>query len=239
MARKLSISKDNYFKLGGLFPSVGKDVEWIKSYGKDGYQKMWEFIGFECYLLVKGTPDFRKEEWFDKFKDNPRKENLLNVIQDEKKTKVGKGLFIINELSAHVFYQLLQDIYNGKDLKDLIDESPWTGTLIQFYGNHRYDLYEKFIKTVDPTWFKPTKPFIEDVSGLIRGYEEFLKLSKRKKYSERELCNKIESKLDVSNVRDDFRKYNDYFKYMEEYVGQTLSPKFRISYLKACADPYL
>ena len=81
--------------------------------------------------------------------------------------------------------------------------------------------------------------FMKVAVAGTKGYEEFLELSKSKKYSERELCDKIESKLDVSNVRDDFRKYNDYFKYMEEYVGQTLSPKFRISYLKACADPYL
>ena len=239
MARKLSISKDNYFKLGGLYASAGKDVEWIKSYGKDGYKKIIMFIGFECYLLVKGTPDFRKEEWFDKFKKNPRKENLQNVIQDETTTKVGKGQYILYELSAHVFYGLLNDIHNGKNLKDLLEESPWADILLRFYEDHMSDSYMKYISNTDPTLYEPTKSFIKDVPELIKGYEEFLKFSKSKKYSERELCSKIESKLDVSNVRDDFRKYNDYFKWMEEYVGQTLSPKFRISYLRACADPYL
>ena len=239
MARKLSISKTNYFKIGGLYASAGKDVEWIKSYGKDGYKKIIMFISAECYFLVKGTPDFKKEKWFDQFKKNPLKENLQNVIQDETTTKVGKGQYILYELSSHVFYELLHDVYNGKNLKDLLEESPWADILLRFYEDHMSDSYMKYLRNIDPTWFEPTQSFNYDVPELIKGYEEFLRLSKRKKYSERELCNKIESKLDVSNVRDDFRRYNKHFKYMEEYVGQTLSPKFRISYLKACADPYL
>jgi len=239
MARKLSISKDNYFKLGGLYALIEKESEWKTTYGEDGYQKLFEFIATNSFVLARRTPDYKKQFWFDRFKQDPNVEGLQKVLSSIKKTEIGKGERTLFELSANVFYELLKDIQEGEDLNSLLSKRPWVEILFKFYGENLYDSYDKYIRSVDLRWYKPTKSFIEDSPELIRGYEEFINFSKSKKYSERELCDKIESKLNVSNVRDDFRKYNDYFKYMEEIVGQTLSPKFRISYLKACADPYL
>ena len=239
MARKLSISKSNYFKIGGLFVLPEKESEWKTTYGEDGYQKLFEFIGTNSIALVQRSPDYKKQRWFDRFKQEPNVEALQKVLTSEEKTKIGKGERTLFEMSANVFYELLNDIHEGEDLNSLLSKRPWVEILLKFYGENLYDSNDKYIRSVDPTWYEPTKFFIEDVPELIRGYEEFLKFSKSKKSSERELCDKIESKLDVSNVRDDFRKYNDYFKWMEESVEKTLSPEFRISYLKACADPYL
>jgi len=127
MARKLSISKSNYFKLGGLFALIEKESEWKTTYGEDGYQKLFEFIGTNSFALVQRSPDYKKQVWFDRFKQDPNVEGLQKVLSSEKKTEIGKGERTLFEMSANVFYELLNDIQEGEDLNSLLSKRPWVG----------------------------------------------------------------------------------------------------------------
>ena len=237
MARKLSISKSNYFKIGGLFALTEKESEWKTTYGEDGYQKLFEFIATNSFVLARRTPDYKKQFWFDRFKQDPNVEGLQKVLSSIKKTEIGKGERTLFELSANVFYELLKDIQEGEDLNSLLSKRPWVEILFKFYGENLYDSYDKYIRSVDPTWYEPTKEFISEVLLRIEGYGTYLDEIKEK--TKRKACKNIEKELKVSNVRQDYDAYDNYFTDLENYVNIKYNKDFRVNYLKACAKPWI
>lgn len=237
MARKLSISKSNYFKIGGLFALATKESDWKTTYGEDGYQKLFEFIGTNSFALVQRSPDYKKQRWFDRFKQEPNAEALQKVLTSEKKTEIGKGERTSLEMSANVFYEILNDIHEGEDLNSLLSKRPWIEVLLKFYGENFYDSYDKYIRSVDPTWYEPTREFISEVSLLIEGYGTYL--DEIKENPKRKVCENIEKELKVSNIRQDYDTYDKYFSELEDYVNIKYNKNFRISYLEACAKAWV
>jgi len=72
---------------------------------------------------------------------------------------------------------------------------------------------------------------------LIEGYGTYLDEIKEK--TKRKVCENIEKELKLSNVRQDYDGYDNYFTDLENYVNIKYNKDFRVSYLKACAKPWI
>jgi len=239
MARQLTVNKSNYFITGGMYAlGNGEDII-VKMLGKKGIKKLFSFLGGKIYGSVIRSSDFKKNKWFTRFQDNPSQDNLKNILNSKHLTKVEKGEYTINQLSAQVFFEVLSKIESGQSLDDIMKENRWVKVLYEFYGLEMPDYMAKYLWTFNPSWLEVSDGFADDIILLIEGYEYYL--LHRGKRSDRQLCGHIEEKVikKVLNVRQDFHQYERFFEEMGSAVDITIDNEFKITYLKLCADPYL
>ena len=216
----------------------GEDII-VKMLGNKGNKKLFSFLGGKIYARIVRSSDFMKNKWFTKFQGNPSQDNLKKILHYKRLTKVEKGEYTINLLSAHVFFEVITKIGGGYSLDDLMKENRWLEVLYEFYLLEMPNYLEKYLWLFKPTWLDASDGFADDVILLIEGYEYYL--LHRRKRSNRQLCEHIEAKVikKVLNVRQAFHQYERFFEEMGSAVGTTIDNEFKIIYLKLCADPYL
>ena len=213
MARQLTVNKSNFYITGGMYAlGNGEDII-VKMLGNKGIKELFSFLAGKIHGSVKRSSDYKKNKWFTGFQDNPSQDNLKKILHSKRLTKVEKGEYTINQLSAQVFFEVLSKIESGQNLDDIMKENRWVKVLYEFYGL--------------------------DVILLIQGYEYYL--LHRGKRSDRQLCEHIETEVikKVLNVRQDFHQYERFFEEMGSAVDTTIDNDFKITYLKLCSDPYL
>ena len=238
MAAPISISKSNYYITGGMY-ALGNEKLLKKLLGKDGYQKLFEFLVGKIYKVIKKTSGLKKNKWFNNFQENPTNENLKKILKSENLTKIKKGESVLNEISAKVFFEVISEIDSGRELSDILNENKWVKVLYDFYRDEMPDYLDSYLWTFKPTWLKAKKDFIGEYPFLIKGYEYYLE--DKEKMSQRELCEHIEDVVinKVLNVRIDYQKYDIFFKQMEYSLKMNLENEFKITYLKLCSEPLL
>ena len=219
--------------------ALGNEKLLKKLLGKDGYQKLFEFLGGKIYKVIKKTSGLKKNKWFNNFKENPTNENLKKILKSENLTKIKKGENVLNEISAKVFFELISEIDSGRELSDIFNENKWVKVIYDFYRDEMPDYLDSYLWTFKPTWLKNKKNFIGECHFLIKGYEYYLE--NKEKMSQRELCEHIEDVVinKVLNVRIDYQKYDIFFNQMEYSLKMNLENEFKITYLKLCVKPFL
>ena len=162
-----------------------------------------------------------------------------NILKNEKKIKIKHGEFILNQLFAGVFHQVIAEIKSGTDINEIF-ENEWFKELYKFYSNELEQQINPFIMIFDPESIKVSKSFKNDVPLLIKGYRYYLDHIIGN-LSERKLCHYIEQSIinKVLNVRQEFYNYNFYFKEMELKIGTPIDKQFKIDYLTCCSAPFL
>ena len=239
MARRLTVNKSNYFIFGGQYATANDEIINNTFLGDEKVKKFRFFVIQKITDKISKTQDLKKYFWFLSFKSKPNIENLKNIINTKKTSKINKGEILLAQLSSHVFWHAIHEIKEGKDVQNLF-KNKWFEVLFEFYDKEMPNYREKHTEVLNPEWLNISDGFIEDVSLLIKGYEYYIQHKDGEK-SERQLCEHIEDVVinKVLNVRQDYQVYERFFDEMGSAIGQTIDNKFKLAYLKSCYDPYL
>ena len=239
MARPLTVNKSNYFIFGGQYATANDEFINNTFLGDEKVKKFRFFVIQKITDKISKTQDLKKYFWFLSFKSKPNIENLKNIINTKKTSKINKGEILLAQLSSQVFWEAIHEIKEGKDVQDIFKHK-WFEVLYKFYEKEMPDYIEKNTEFLNPEWLDISDGFTEDVSLLIKGYEYYIQHKDGEK-SERQLCEHIEAVEinKVLNVRQYFHQYDRFFEEMGSAVDTTIDNEFKITYLKLCADPYL
>ena len=239
MTRSFTVNKSNYFIFGGQYALANDELINNTFLGDERVKKLMSFVIQKIADKISKTQDLKKYLWFLSFKSNPDIENLKDVLNTKKTSKINKGEIFLAQLSSHVFWNAIHAIKEGKDVQNLF-KNKWFEVLFEFYDKEMPNYREKHTEFLNPEWLNISDGFIEDVSLLIKGYEHYIQHKDGEK-SERQLCEHIEDVVinKVLNVRQDYQVYERFFDEMGSAIGQTIDNKFKLAYLKSCYDPYL
>jgi len=239
LTRPLTINKSNYFIFGGLYALTNDEIINNILLDDERVEKLNSFVVQKIVDKISNSQDLKKYLWFLSFKSKPDIENLKEIINTKKTSKINKGEILLAQLSSQVFWDAIQDIKQGKDVQDLF-KNKWFEVLFEFYDKEMPNYREKYTELLNPDWLDISDGFIEDVSLLIKGYEYYIQHKDGKK-SERKLCEHIEEVVinKVLNVRQDYHVYEGFFDEMGSAIGSPIDNKFKLFYLKSCYDPYL
>jgi len=235
MARKQKISKSNYFILGGPFAMS----KYSNYFGDLRDKKLIDFMVQELINKISKRPETKKHLWHTHFKNTPTSENLKTLLIHEKQTKINHGTFILYELFAIEFYNIINKIKSGADINKIFEDE-WLDVIYNFYADELANKSNSLEWLFDPDSIEVSDTFKNEVPKLIEGYLYYLNHI-TEDGSERKLCEYIENSVIkiTLNVRQEIYNYNLYFDKMGNHINTILDNQFRISYLNCCAEPYL
>ena len=239
MARPLTVNKSNYFIFGGQYATANDEIINNTFLDDERVKKLNSFVIQKITDKISKTKELKKYLWFLSFKSKPDIENLKDIMNTKKTSKINKGEILLTQLSSHVFWHAIHEIKEGKDVQDIFKHK-WFEVLYKFCEKEMPDYIEKYTEFLNPDWIDISDGFIEDVSLLIKGYEYYIQHKDGEK-SERQLCEHIDAVVinKVLNVRQDYQVYERFFDEMGSAIGAPIDNKFKLAYLKSCYDPYL
>jgi hypothetical protein len=239
MARKLSVTKSNYYIVGGQFASYKMIME-DKVFSDDkSVEKFAAFVFSKIFTILSKSEDLKKHRWFSLFKSNPNVNKLFEIFNTQKTQKNNRGEVLLTKISSQIFWNAIHEIKNGKMVEEVF-KNKWFNVLYEFYEKEMPNYLEKYEEVLNPEWLKISNGFKEEVSLLLKGYDYYL-INHENGMSERKLCEYIEDKVikRILNVRQDYQVYERFFDEMGSAIGAPIDNKFKLAYLKSCYDPYL
>jgi len=232
MARKLSISKSNYFKINCL-----NTLDLFDTKDQEKYTKVLLFFTDVIFSLLEKDKNFLETNFFRNFIEDPKVEDLKNKEKDKTHISIKNGEYQILKLSTILFYYTIGKLIKGDSINKIYKDEPSREIIYNYYQEHfQYKILD-YLNPLMPILRQPTKEFISEVLLLIEGYGTYLDEIKEK--TKRKVCENIEKELKLSNVRQDYDGYDNYFTDLENYVNIKYNKDFRVSYLKACAKPWI
>ena len=239
MARKLTVTKSNYYIVGGQFASY-KIIMEDKVFSDDkSEEKFATFVFSKIFTILSKSEDLKKHIWFSHFKSNPDVNNLFKIFNTQKTQKKNRGEVLLTEISSQIFWNAIHEIKNGKKVEEVF-KNKWFNVLYEFYEKEMPNYFEKYEQVLDPEWLKISDGFKEEVSLLLKGYDYYL-INHENGMSERKLCEYIEDKVikRILNVRIDYQLYERFFSEMCSAIGTPINNNFKLTYLRSCYNAFL
>ena len=239
MARKLTVTKSNYYIVGGQFASY-KIIMEDKVFSDDkSEEKFASFVFSKIFTILSKSEDLKKHIWFSHFKSNPDVNNLFKIFNTQKTQKKNRGEVLLTEISSQIFWNAIHEIKNGKKVEEVF-KNKWFNVLYEFYEKEMPNYLEKYEQVLDPEWLKISDGFKEEVSLLLKGYDYYL-INHENGMSERKLCEYIEDKVikSILNVRIDYQLYERFFSEMCSAIGTPINNNFKLTYLRSCYNAFL
>ena len=239
MARKLTVTKSNYYIVGGQFASFKIIMEDKVSSDDKSEEKFASFVFSKIFTILSKSEDLKKHIWFSHFKSNPDVNNLFKIFNTQKTQKKNRGEVLLTEISSQIFWNAIHEIKNGKKVEEVF-KNKWFNVLYEFYEKEMPNYLEKYEQVLDPEWLKISDGFKEEVSLLLKGYDYYL-INHENGMSERKLCEYIEDKVikSILNVRIDYQLYERFFSEMCSAIGTPINNNFKLTYLRSCYNAFL
>lgn len=239
MARKLTVTKSNYYIVGGQFASYKIIMEDKVSSDDKSEEKFATFVFSKIFTILSKSEDLKRHIWFSHFKSNPDVNNLFKIFNTQKTQKKNRGEVLLTEISSQIFWNAIHEIKNGKKVEEVF-KNKWFNVLYEFYEKEMPNYLEKYEQVLDPEWLKISDGFKEEVSLLLKGYDYYL-INHENGMSERKLCEYIEDKVikSILNVRIDYQLYERFFSEMCSAIGTPINNNFKLTYLRSCYNAFL
>ncbi len=239
MARKLTVTKSNYYIVGGQFASFKIIMEDKVSSDDKSEEKFASFVFSKIFTILSKSEDVKKHIWFSHFKSNPDVNNLFKIFNTQKTQKKNRGEVLLTEISSQIFWNAIHEIKNGKKVEEVF-KNKWFNVLYEFYEKEMPNYLDKYEQVLDPEWLKISDGFKEEVSLLLKGYDYYL-INHENGMSERKLCEYIEDKVikSILNVRIDYQLYERFFSEMCSAIGTPINNNFKLTYLRSCYNAFL
>jgi len=239
MARKLSVTKSNYYIVGGQFASYKMIMEDKVFSDHKSEEKFAAFVFSKIFTILSKSEDLKKHRWFSLFKSNPNVNKLFEIFNTQKTQKNNRGEVLLTKISSQIFWNAIHEIKNGKMVEEVF-KNKWFNVLYEFYEKEMPNYLEKYEEVLNPEWLKISNGFKEEVSLLLKGYDYYL-INHENGMSERKLCEYIEDKVikRIVNVRIDYQLYERFFSEMGSAMGTPINNNFKLTYLRSCYNTFL